>query len=76
MNFIWVKIKKSLSYQWLRTSPRFETEAWEDLEMANITVLPRKWRNAKKGSHKTMANQQWFPHHQETAGTVDNNYVY
>ena len=43
---------------------------------ANIIEVRRKWRNGKKRSHKTVANQQWFPHHQETAGTVDNNYVY
>ena len=43
---------------------------------ANVTVVRRTWRNAKKRSLKTMANQQWFPHYQETSGTVDNNYVY
>ena len=26
--------KKTLSHQWLRTWPRFETEAWDNLEMA------------------------------------------
>ena len=29
-----MRIKKTLSHQWLRTWPRFETEAWDNLEMA------------------------------------------
>ena len=34
MSFICIRIKKSFSYQWRRTEPRFETEARGNWEMA------------------------------------------
>ena len=34
MSFICIRIKKSFSYQYRRTEPRFETEAWGNWEMA------------------------------------------
>ena len=77
MSFICVKIKK---ITFISIAAHFASLWNRGLRRLgngkHITVVRRKWRNAKKRSHKTMANQQWFPHHQKTSGTVDNNYVF
>ena len=44
MSFICMKL---FSYQWSRAQPRFETEAWSNLEMA------RKWHI--EGAHDPQA---------------------